>query len=82
MASSLSIVPPVCPRPRAHFYDLAAARCNKGNKDKAGSIPTPPVECLSTVIPSILGTSTSPVFAISSDSIAVSRAVIPFSLLP
>jgi hypothetical protein len=52
MASSLSIVPPVCPRPRPEsFATWQPAAASSGATTNVVVSPTPPVECLSTVGP-------------------------------
>ncbi len=50
--SNLSIVPPVCPNPRPLiFANLAPKDANSGPKISVTLSPTPPVECLSTLMP-------------------------------
>ncbi len=50
MASSLSRVPPVCPRPRPTIIGTAAPQADtQGARAIEILSPTPPVECLSTV---------------------------------
>ena len=50
MASSLSSVPPVCPRPRPDSCGTAAPHAaTSGARTSETLSPTPPVECLSTV---------------------------------
>ena len=66
MDSNLSRVPPVCPNPRPLiFASLAPQAATIGPKTKEVLSPTPPVECLSTLIPSIsLKSTTSPLCSI------------------
>lgn len=52
--SSLSTVPPVCPRPRPDiFATFAPHAATIGAMISVVLSPTPPVECLSTLVPSI-----------------------------
>ena len=80
MDSSLSTVPPVCPNPRPLI--LATRTPKEATTGATISVvlsPTPPVLCLSTLIPSIEERSTkSPDCAILLVSAAVSCGVIPF----
>ena len=49
MASSLSRVPPVCPRPRPDSIGTAAPQLATSGASTSDTLsPTPPVECLST----------------------------------
>jgi len=77
--SSLSIVPPVCPRPRPDiFASFTPAAASSGQSTRETLSPTPPVECLSALMPSIpLRSSVSPLFIISSVRQSVSASVIP-----
>ena len=79
MDSSLSTVPPVCPNPRPDiFATLTPQAAARGPTIKVVLSPTPPVECLSTLIPSIDDKSTtSPLLATKSVITAVSSLVIP-----
>ena len=55
---SLSIVPPVCPKPFPDIFNtLTSKEANKGTNTREVLSPTPPVECLSTVIPFIFDVS-------------------------
>ena len=79
MASSLSSVPPVCPRPRPLIMGTASppAATNGARMSEVLS-PTPPVECLSTAFtPSEIRSSTSPECSIASVRCAVSAAESP-----
>ena len=77
--SSLSIVPPVCPRPLPLiFATVTPAAATIGVSASEVLSPTPPVECLSTFTPWIsLRSSISPLCAISIVSASVSSASIP-----
>ena len=80
IASSLSNVPPVCPRP---LPDILATGALHAATNGANAIvvlsPTPPVLCLSTLIPFIADRSiTSPEFIIASVRNAVSSLDILF----
>ena len=75
MLSSLSMVPPVCARPRPLI--LATVRpsaASIGVRIKLVLSPTPPVECLSTVSLRLLRSNCSPLPAITSVRSATSRA--------
>ena len=77
--SILSMVPPVWPRPRplilAIFTPQAATM---GAMTSVVLSPTPPVECLSTLMPGMGERSTmTPLWAITSVSSAVSASVMP-----
>ena len=79
MDSSLSRVPPVCPRPRPEimgtYTPQAAAR---GARTRLVLSPTPPVECLSALGPSSSDRSrTSPVRIMDSVRARVSAGVMP-----
>ena len=78
--SILSTVPPVNPSPLPDI--LATFTPNElisGNSIIDTLSPTPPVECLSTIIPSIFDKSSiSPEFAISIVRFVLSLSVIPF----
>ena len=79
MASSLSSVPPVWPRPRPEIIGTGtpqAATIGASTSDTLS--PTPPVECLSTLTPSMSDRSrTVPLW-----SIARVRATVSSSLSP
>ena len=79
MDSSLSSVPPVCPRPRPDILATVPPQAaTKGATIKVVVSPTPPVECLSTLTPLRGDRSTvSPLCIITSVRVAVSRSVIP-----
>jgi hypothetical protein len=52
IASSLSSVPPVCPRPRPDIIGTSAPHAAASGASTSDSLsPTPPVECLSTGVP-------------------------------
>ena len=54
MASNLSTVPPVWPNPRPLIFATGTPQeATNGAKTKVVVSPTPPVECLSTLTPSI-----------------------------
>ena len=54
MDSNLSMVPPVWPKPRPLILATGTPKlATKGTKTKVTLSPTPPVECLSTLIPGI-----------------------------
>ena len=60
MDSNLSIVPPVCPKPLPLILATGTPKlATKGAKIRVTLSPTPPVECLSTFIPSIADKSNS-----------------------
>ncbi len=76
--SSLSRVPPVCPRPRPDICGTAAPHAATSGAN--GSVilsPTPPVECLSTVGRSPPSRNRSPESSIAPVQRAVSAASIP-----
>ena len=77
--SSLSIVPPVCPNPRPLIF--ATVTPNEATIGVSASdvlSPTPPVECLSTLLPSIMPkSSVSPLLVIAIVSASVSFSFIP-----
>ena len=79
IASSLSSVPPVCPRPRPDSWGTAAP--NVATRGVSGSVvlsPTPPVECLSVVGRVSPGkVRRSPEFVIASVHRTTSSRVIP-----
>ena len=55
MLSILSNVPPVCPKPLPDsLANLAPKEATSGPKTNVVLSPTPPVECLSTLTPSII----------------------------
>ena len=78
IASSLSIVPPVKPKPLPLiFATVQPAAAAIGATTRVVLSPTPPEECLSTVeFLNSLKSSISPLFAIASVSAAVSSFVI------
>src|SRR5438128_2139104 len=77
--SSLSSVPPVCARARPlSFGTFTPQAAANGPATSVTLSPTPPVECLSTLTPSIaLRSRTSPLATIASVSARVSAAVMP-----
>ncbi|MNG75879.1 hypothetical protein D3C79_343920 [compost metagenome] len=77
-ASSLSIVPPVCPRPRPDIFATGiSSAATSGASTSVVVSPTPPVECLSTLTPSIAERSiTSPELTIDMVRSARSRSFI------
>ncbi|GJM68071.1 hypothetical protein HMSSN036_02870 [Paenibacillus macerans] len=79
IASSLSIVPPVWPKPRPDILATGTpAAATKGPSTIVVLSPTPPVECLSTLTPRIEPKSiVSPDAAIAIVKSAVSRALMP-----
>ncbi len=79
--SSLSSVPPVCPSPRPLIFATGTPQAaTSGARISVVVSPTPPVECLSTLMPGMLLRSTvSPLFCIASVRAVVSRAVMPLS---
>jgi hypothetical protein len=83
IASSLSTVPPVCPSPRPLI--LATGNPNAariGTTTRVVLSPTPPVECLSTVIPLIADKSTvSPEATIARVKAVVSSALMPLKYI-
>ena len=83
MDSILSIVPPVCPKPRPDiFATFPPQAATKGPMIRVVLSPTPPVLCLSTVIPSILDKSTMcPDCAIAIVNVPSSRAFIPLNTM-
>ena len=66
-ASNLSIVPPVCPKPRPDIFATGTPKAaTNGPNTSVVVSPTPPVECLSTFTPSIADKSiVSPLFTIA-----------------
>jgi hypothetical protein len=81
IASSLSSVPPVWPRPRPDIMGTGTPHAAaSGARIKEVLSPTPPVLCLSTLTPGMSRRSTrTPECTIASVSNAVSSAVIPRS---
>ena len=79
MDSNLSSVPPVWPRPLPDiFATVPPQAATKGATMRVVVSPTPPVECLSTLIPARGDKSTvSPLCIITSVRMAVSRSVMP-----
>ena len=79
--SSLSIVPPVCPRPRPDILAIFRPQAATiGQRTRLVLSPTPPVECLSALMPSMgLRSSTSPELTIAVVRSRTSRSSIPFS---
>lgn len=79
--SSLSIVPPVCPSPRPLILATGAPHAaTTGATISVVLSPTPPVLCLSTLIPGIAERSTmSPDRAMQSVSTAVSCSSMPLN---
>ena len=77
--SILSTVPPVCPKPRPDiFATFTPQEATIGAMISVVLSPTPPVECLSTFIPSMPDKSTiSPECATASVIASVSSSVIP-----
>ncbi|CJA87130.1 Uncharacterised protein [Streptococcus pneumoniae] len=77
-ASNLSIVPPVCPKPRPDIFATGTSKAaTNGPNTNVVVSPTPPVECLSTLIPSIADKSiVSPDSTIAIVKSARSRSVI------
>ena len=54
MDSSLSSVPPVCPRPRPEIIGTGTPQAAaSGARLRDTLSPTPPVECLSTLMPGV-----------------------------
>ncbi len=80
MDSSLSSVPPVCPKPRPEIIGTGTpAEATTGAKMSESLSPTPPVECLSTFLPFTWDKSTiSPEWSIASVKAADSSSFIPF----
>ena len=80
MDSSLSSVPPVCPSPLPLIFATGAPQAAvSGASTSVVVSPTPPVECLSTLIPGMADRSaTSPESRMARVSSVVSRSVIPF----
>ena len=78
-ASILSMVPPVWPRPRPLILAILTPQAaTTGAMTSVVLSPTPPVECLSTLIPAMAERSTiSPERAMTSVSAAVSASVMP-----
>jgi len=79
IASSLSSVPPVCPSPRPDTIGTGTPQAATIGARQIDTLsPTPPVECLSTLIP---GTddrsSTSPLRSIASVNSLVSESLSP-----
>ena len=83
MDSILSIVPPVCPKPRPDILaTLPPQAATRGPMISVVLSPTPPVLCLSTVIPSILDKSTMwPDWAIAKVNVPNSRALMPLNTM-
>ena len=79
MASSLSSVPPVCPRPRPDIIGtITPHAAANGPRISEVLSPTPPVLCLSTFTPAKFDKSTrTPESVIARVRFAVSRSVIP-----
>ena len=79
MDSSLSSVPPVWPRPRPLIFATGQpAAATMGTTASEVLSPTPPVECLSTLMPGMGERSqVSPEMAICQVSVPVSRAFMP-----
>jgi len=79
IASSLSSVPPVWPRPRPETIGTGAPHAaTSGARAIETLSPTPPVECLSTFTPGTLDrSSTLPERSIASVSATVSASLIP-----
>ena len=77
--SILSMVPPVWPRPRPLILAILTPQAAAmGAITRVVLSPTPPVECLSTLMPAMGERSTiSPLWAMTSVSRAVSSSVIP-----
>lgn len=77
--SSLSRVPPVWPRPRPDILATGTpAAATRGASTMVVVSPTPPVLCLSTLMPSIPDRSTRvPLLTMASVSQAISRVFIP-----
>ena len=80
MDSSLSIVPPVMPKPLPDILATFTPRdATIGITIRVTLSPTPPLECLSTIISDIsLKSSISPDFAIAKHKCFVSSSFIPF----
>ena len=78
-ASILSIVPPVWPRPRPLILAILTPQAaTMGAMTSVVLSPTPPVECLSALMPAMADRSTiSPEWAMTSVSMAVSSSVMP-----
>ena len=78
--SNLSIVPPVIPNPLPLILATGTPQAAIiGNNTKVTLSPTPPVECLSTIVPSISDKSNiSPELAIDIVKFNISLRVIPF----
>ncbi len=79
IASSLSRVPPVCPRPRPLTIGTGTPHAATSGASAIETLsPTPPVECLSTFTPGTLErSSTLPERSIASVSATVSTSLIP-----
>jgi hypothetical protein len=77
--SSLSSVPPVCPRPRPESCGTATPKeATKGARGRVILSPTPPVECLSTVVlPRPVKSMVSPLRIIASVMSRISRRSMP-----
>ena len=77
--SNLSSVPPVCPSARPEIIGtVTPAAAAKGAAIRLVLSPTPPVECLSTLMPGTMERSTlSPELVMRSVSALTSRSVIP-----
>ena len=80
MDSILSSVPPVKPRPRPDIFAMRTPQhATSGTRINDVVSPTPPVECLSALMPGMrLRSSISPERAISSVSASVSRSDMPW----
>ncbi len=79
MASSLSRVPPVCPRPRPEIMGTLTPQAAASGASASETLsPTPPVECLSIFTPGTSErSSTSPERSMASVRARVSAASIP-----
>ena len=79
MASSLSSVPPVCPRPRPEIMGTTNPQhAASGARTSETLSPTPPVECLSATGPAASGQRRrSPESSMARASETVSRASMP-----
>ena len=77
--SSLSMVPPVCPRPRPDIFAMRTpCAATIGNRAREVLSPTPPVECLSAFTPLMgLRSSVSPLCIMASVRSSVSCRVMP-----
>ncbi len=78
MLSSLSMVPPVKPRPRPLILATGSpVAATIGPTTSVVLSPTPPDECLSTTRPKVERSNVSPLSTIASVSVVVSRSSIP-----